>query len=71
MWKDVGRLFLLAVVLDIIYHVIALHGFYPVQTMIVATALAIVPYLMVRGVANRLVSQMRLAKLKESVKDQG
>src|SRR5262249_51255831 len=30
MWKDVGRLFLLAVVLDVIYQVIILHGFYPV-----------------------------------------
>jgi hypothetical protein len=56
MWKDIGRLFLLAVALDVVYQIIVLHAFYPMQTIIVATALAIVPYLMVRGVANRVAS---------------
>ena len=53
LWKDVGKLFLVAVVLDVVYQIIVLHWVYPVQTLIVATMLAIVPYLVVRGLANR------------------
>ena len=54
LWKDVGKLFLVAVVLDIVYQLIALRWFYPVQTLIVAVVLAIVPYLVFRGLANRI-----------------
>ena len=57
-WKDVGKLFLVAVVLDVIYQIIVLHYFYPVQTLIVATTLAIVPYLVVRGLTNRIVTRI-------------
>jgi hypothetical protein len=54
LWKDVGKLFLVACVLDVIYQLLVLRWVYPVQTVIVATALAIAPYLMFRGLANRL-----------------
>jgi hypothetical protein len=61
-WKDVGRLFLAASVLDVVYQTIVLRRFYPVQTLIVATVLALVPYLVARGVANRIVSRIRLGR---------
>jgi hypothetical protein len=54
LWKDVGKLFLVACVLDLVYQLLVLRWVYPVQTMIVATALAILPYLVFRGLANRL-----------------
>jgi hypothetical protein len=54
LWKDVGKLFLVACVLDLVYQVLVLRWVYPVQTVIVATVLAILPYLVVRGLANRL-----------------
>ncbi len=53
-WEDVGKLFLVAVVLDVVYQIIVLRWVYPVQTLIVATVLAIVPYLVFRGLANRV-----------------
>ncbi len=54
LWKDVGKLFLVACVLDVVYQLLVLRWVYPVQTAIVATVLAILPYLVFRGLANRL-----------------
>lgn len=54
LWRDVGKLFLVACVLDVVYQLLVLRWVYPVQTAIVATVLAILPYLVVRGLANRL-----------------
>ena len=48
-----GKLFLVACVLDVVYQLLVLHWVYPVQTAIVATVLAILPYLLFRGLANR------------------
>jgi hypothetical protein len=58
-WQDVGRVFLLALVLDVIYQVIVLHWVYPGELLVVATLLAIVPYLLVRGLANRIAARTR------------
>lgn len=54
LWKDVGKLFLVACMLDVVYQLLVLRWVYPVQTVIVATVLAILPYLVFRGLANRL-----------------
>jgi hypothetical protein len=59
LWKDVGTVFIIAVVLDVVYQIIVLRWIYPLQTLIVATLLAIVPYLVVRGPTNRIVSTVR------------
>jgi hypothetical protein len=53
-WKSIGKIFILATVLDLVYQVIVLHGLRPLQTMLVATSLAIVPYLLLRGPVNRV-----------------
>lgn len=53
-WKDVGKLFLVALVLDTIYQIIALHGFYVLQALIVAIVVAVIPYTLLRGLATRL-----------------
>ena len=52
-WRSIGKIFILATVLDLVYQVIVLHGLRPLQTMLVATSLAIVPYLLLRGPVNR------------------
>lgn len=61
--KDVGKLFIVACVLDVVYQLFVLHWVYPVQTVIVATVLAILPYLLFRGLANRFGRQMGLKKM--------
>lgn len=53
-WKAVGRVFILAVVMDIIYQLIVVRWVYPLETLIVAIMLAVVPYVFIRGPVNRL-----------------
>jgi hypothetical protein len=52
-WKSVGRVFILAVVLDVVYQLWELRTVYPFQTFAVAVILAIVPYLILRGLVTR------------------
>ena len=53
-WKDIAMLFAACLVLDIVYQIIALKAFYPGEATIVATLLAVVPYLLVRASVTRL-----------------
>jgi hypothetical protein len=63
-WKSVGKIFILALVLDFAYQVIFLHWFYPGEAFLVALALAIVPYLLVRGPVNRIATARKTAARK-------
>ena len=53
-WKSVGTVFVLALVLDIVYQVLVARFVYPGETIVVALLLAIVPYLLVRGLVTRI-----------------
>jgi hypothetical protein len=53
-WKSVGRVFILALVLDAVYQIIVLHFVYPGEMFFVAFILAIVPYLILRGLVTRI-----------------
>lgn len=53
-WKDVGKLFIMACVLDVVYQLIVERWVYPFETLIVAVVLAIVPYVLFRGITSRL-----------------
>jgi hypothetical protein len=53
-WQDVGRIFLLAIIIDGIYQLLTVHWFYPLETLVVAIILAFVPYLLLRGGFTRL-----------------
>jgi hypothetical protein len=57
-WKDIGKIFVVALVLDTAYQVIVLRAFYVVQGLIVAVVLAIVPYILVRGPVTRLARRL-------------
>ena len=54
-WKSVGKVFVLALVLDVVYQLIVARFVFPLETLITAILLAIVPYLIVRGLVTRLV----------------
>ena len=56
LWRIAGKVFVVALVLDAIYQIIVLHWIYPVQALIVATLLALVPCMVVRAVGNRIVA---------------
>jgi hypothetical protein len=55
-WKSVGKIFVLAIVLDVVYQLKVHSTVYPGETLIVAFLLAIVPYLLLCGPVNRLAS---------------
>ena len=54
-WKAVGKVFVLAILIDAVYQFIVLRSFYPGEALIVAAILAFIPYLLIRGPANRLL----------------
>jgi hypothetical protein len=54
-WRSLGKLLILAVLLDCVYQFIVLRWIYVVEAVIVAFFLAIVPYLLVRGPVNRVL----------------
>jgi hypothetical protein len=58
-WKAVGKVFILAMVLDAIYQVIERRWVYPGQAVVVAIILAIIPYLLLRGPVNRIARRPR------------
>lgn len=59
LWRIAGKVFLVALALDAIYQVIVLHWFYPIEALIVATLLALVPCMVVRAIGNRIVAMAR------------
>jgi|SRR5690606_6223282 len=56
-WKSIGKVFILAIVLDGIYQIIALKFIYPGELLLVALLLALAPYLVLRGVVGRIASR--------------
>jgi len=58
-WRSVARVFVLAIVMDVIYQLIVRRWIYPGETLIVAVALAVFPYLLLRGPINRLIRRLR------------
>jgi len=54
-WKDIGTVFMIAVLLDVIYALMVHSWLYPGQTLLVATILSIVPYALIRGPVTRLI----------------
>jgi hypothetical protein len=57
-WKSVGRLFLLAVALDLLYQIIVESAVRPRAAIFVAFVLAIVPYLLLRGTTTRIARRL-------------
>jgi hypothetical protein len=53
-WSAVFKVFIMAVALDILYQWLALPWIYPFESITTATILAIVPYVALRGLTNRI-----------------
>lgn len=53
-WKSFGRVFILALLLDVVYQIFVLRFVYIGEAIIVAFVLAILPYLILRGLVTRL-----------------
>jgi hypothetical protein len=58
-WSSVGKVFILALVLDVVYQFMVQHFVYLGEAVITAFLLAIVPYVALRGVVTRLARRRR------------
>ncbi len=70
-WKAIARVFLLAVIMDVIYQWVVLRWIYLGETLLVAILLAVVPYLLIRGPVNRIARRWRAAKVENTVAEKG
>jgi hypothetical protein len=61
-WKDVAKVFVVAVIIDFVYQIIEFRWFYPEEAVIVAVILALLPYLLLRGPANRMARRWQHAE---------
>jgi hypothetical protein len=61
-WEDVRNVFILAIVLDSMYQVIVHSGIYALELLLTATILALVPYVIVRGLVTRLARRLAVSR---------
>ena len=61
-WKSVGKVFILAMALDIVYQLIVARFIYPFEVVVTAFLLAIVPYICVRGLTTRIARKTVISK---------
>ena len=54
--KDLGKVFIVACVLDTAYQILFLRAFYPGQMLFMAVVCAIVPYFIIRGPVTRIAN---------------
>ncbi|MDR3557687.1 MAG: hypothetical protein P4L55_23265 [Syntrophobacteraceae bacterium] len=52
--KSVGKIFVIAVIIDLVEQFIDSRWFYPGEAFLVAFILACIPYLLIRGPVNRI-----------------
>jgi hypothetical protein len=54
-WRDVGKVFILAAAFDVVYQIIVSRHVNPLDAFMAAIVLAIVPYVILRGIVTRVV----------------
>ena len=64
-WKDVGTVFVVALILDAVYQVIVHSGIYTLELLLAATILALVPYALLRGLVTRLARRSVMTRIKD------
>jgi hypothetical protein len=65
-WKSVGRLFLLAVALDLVYQAVVQSSIRLRAAIFVAIVLALIPYLLLRGTITRIARRVMTRPLPAS-----
>ena len=58
-WRDLRNILIIALTLDVTYQLIVHRRIYPLELVITVAALAIVPYIIVRGPINRILVLLR------------
>lgn len=55
-WSDIRKVFLIAIALDVAYELVVYRWVYPIQAIIIAAVLALLPYFVFRGLVTRLAA---------------
>jgi len=58
-WKGIAKVFILAFALDVVYQFMEWHGLKPLQALMTAIVLAVLPYAILRGPVNRVLQMSR------------
>jgi hypothetical protein len=53
-WRSIRKVFVAALLVDIVYQIIELRWIFVGEALVMAEALALVPYVLLRGPANRI-----------------
>ncbi len=61
-WASIGKVFLMAIVIDAVYQIVELRWIYPGEAVAVGISLAIVPYLLSRGLVTRIACRLRFGR---------
>jgi len=64
-WKSVRRVFWLAVVIDLAYQFLEMPQIRPLGAILAAIILAIIPYILIRGPVNRILTAVNRRKNSE------
>ena len=62
-WKGIAKVFVIAYALDVVYQLLVWRGLKPFEALLTAVVLAVLPYALLRGPANRL---MRITQTRRS-----
>jgi hypothetical protein len=54
-WKGISKVFVLALVLDVVYQLMEWHTVKVLQALLTAVVLAVIPYAVLRGPVNRVL----------------
>ncbi len=54
-WVAMKKVFIVALLMDVIYQIIVFRWIYPVEALIVSPLLAFIPYILFRGPVSRLM----------------
>src|SRR5215467_11187181 len=57
-WRSVGRVFMMAVLIDLIYQAFVLRGVRPLQAVFVGVLLGVLPYVVLAGPINRVARKI-------------
>lgn len=71
LWEDIGRLFLIAVAVDVIYQIIVFRTVHPLQALVVAALLALPTYVIARGLTNRIARRRHPDRAAPQHQDKG
>src|SRR4051812_47399931 len=64
-WASIAKVFFMAMLVDAIYQFIVQRWIYPLEIVLTAIILAVIPYILIRGPLNRLLSRFISPKPKE------